>query len=247
MVYYFSGTGNSQWIAERLAALTGDQAASIADLTRDGPNAVAVSAGSVIGVVFPVYAWGAPKLVERFCKGVRVSEGAYAYAVCTCGDEAGNAVKKFRRVFPYTSAWSVAMPNNYIIGFDVDPPELAHKKIENAGARLMEIAEAVRGQKRIYSVHAGRAAWLKTAVVSPAFNAFARGTKPFYAGDECISCSLCANECPSGAITMTDGKPVWTRKHCAQCMRCMMHCPEDCIQYGAFTKKKGRYFFREGL
>ena len=247
MIYYFSGTGNSQWVAERLAALTGDQAASIAELTKDGPTAVAVSGGSVVGVVFPVYAWGAPKIVERFCRGIGIGEGAYTFAVCTCGDEAGNAMKKLRRVFAYTSAWSVVMPNNYIVGFDVDSPEIVHGKIENARARLSEIAEAVRGKKRIYSVHAGRAPWLKTAAVCPAFNAFARGTKPFYAGDACITCNLCADECPSGAIKMVDGKPVWVRKHCAQCLRCIMHCPEACIQYGAFTKKKGRYFFREGL
>ena len=156
-------------------------------------------------------------------------------------------MKALKKRFAYDAAWSVAMPNNYIIGFDVDKHELAREKIENARARLAEIAEAVRGKQRIYSVHAGPAAWLKTALVSPAFNAFARGTKPFHAGDECISCNLCANECPTGAIRMTDGRPVWVRKDCAQCMRCIMRCPKACIQYGAHTSHKGRYYFREDL
>ena len=44
-----------------------------------------------------------------------------------------------------------------------------------------------------------------------------------------------------------DGKPVWVHKHCAQCMRCIMRCPKVCIQYGPHTRRKGRYFFKEGL
>ena len=34
MVYYFSGTGNSKWMAEQLALKTGDVAVNIVDLCR---------------------------------------------------------------------------------------------------------------------------------------------------------------------------------------------------------------------
>lgn len=243
MLYYFSGTGNSQWAAETLAAQLGDEAMSIT--AAPAGERIAARAGEAIGVVFPIYAWGAPRIMERFLERVNVEPGAYAYAVCTCGDEAGSAMKVLKKRFAYDAAWSVAMPNNYIIGYDVDKPELAREKVARAGERLAEIARAVRGRERIYSVHAGPAAWLKTAVACPAFNAFARGTKPFFAGDACNACSLCAENCPSGAIRMVDKKPVWVRKHCEQCMRCIMRCPKACIQYGAHTAHKGRYYFHE--
>lgn len=243
MIYYFSGTGNSKWIAQQIAAQTGDQAVSIPDLEKDGPTAVYIGADSSVGIVFPIYAWGAPLLVERFCRLVHVESGAYAYAVCTCGDDAGRALQRLKRYFPYQSAWSFTMPNNYILGFDVDSPELEQTKIAAARERLNTVAESIRTKATVFDVHAGSGAWLKTALIRPMFNAFARRTKPFYATNDCNGCKLCERNCPVKAVVLEQGKPVWVRKHCAQCMACINRCPVKAIQYGAGTQQRGRYFF----
>ena len=55
MIYYFSGTGNSQWVAEQLALQTGDVASDLIK-TKGDLNC----AGLTIGLVFPIYAWGIP-------------------------------------------------------------------------------------------------------------------------------------------------------------------------------------------
>ena len=243
MIYYFSGTGNSKWVAETIARLTGDDAISIPELIRDGPTAVFASECSV-GIVFPIYAWGVPEIVERFCKILRLGDDVYAYAVCTCGDDAGNAMKRFRRSFPYTSAWSVAMPNNYLPLFDVDAPDYASYKLAEAKPRTKAIAESVLARESVYNVHSGSASRLKTAVCRPAFNVFMRRTKPFYAEENCIGCGLCSDVCPTGVIKLENGKPVWTQKRCEQCMACIQRCPQRCIQYGKSTKNKGRYSFK---
>lgn len=245
MIYYFSGTGNSKWIAEQLARLTGDLAQSIPELVKDGPAAVYIGADSSVGVVFPVYAWGAPPLVERFCKSLRIADGAYAYAACTCGDEAGHAMRRLKRFFPLKSGWSFAMPNNYIVGFDVDSPALEQHKIDVARERMAHVSESILARKTEYDVHAGAGAWLKTALIRPMFNMFARRTKPFYVTNDCNGCKICERGCPIGAISMVHGKPVWVRKHCVQCMSCINRCPKRAIQYGAGTIQRGRYHFSE--
>jgi len=245
MIYYFSGTGNSRWIAEELAKRTSDRAQNIADLVRDGSTAVYAGTGSSIGVVFPVYAWGAPGIVERFCRSIKTENGAYTYAVCTCGDEAGCAMLRLKRFFPLDGAWSFVMPNNYIPGFDVDDPELERRKISAAGERLAHVSESIRQRKREYDVHEGSAAGIKTAVVHPLFQAFARGTKPFYTTAACNGCTICANECPTGTIKMREGKPVWEYSRCEQCMRCINLCPRTAIQYGKATIRRGRYHFTQ--
>jgi Pyruvate/2-oxoacid:ferredoxin oxidoreductase delta subunit len=247
MIYYFSGTGNSKWVAGRLAALTDDRAENIADLQKVSPAEVIPAAGEPVGLVFPIYAWGAPRIVERFCKLLRIDGGSFAYAVCTCGDEAGNAMKRLKKVFPWQSAFSIAMPNNYIPMYDVDSEALAKGKAQKAEAQMQKIALSLRQKERIYSVHAGSMAGLKTSVISPMFNAFARSTKPFTAGDDCTSCNLCQKICPASAISMQNGKPAWVKKHCTQCMACISRCPQSCIQYGTGTKGRGRYVFSEKL
>ena len=47
MIYCFSGTGNSQWVADKLKGLLEDEQ-------------------DVFGMVFPVYAWGIPKVVGEY-------------------------------------------------------------------------------------------------------------------------------------------------------------------------------------
>jgi len=243
MIYYFSGTGNSKWIADELARRTGDETRNIADLLNDGPTAVHAGKDDRIGIVFPIYAWGAPLIVERFCRSITIAPGAYAFAVCSCGDDAGNAMRRLKKIFAYQSAWSISMPNNYIVGFDVDSPELEQQKIDSARTKLASISEAVLAHTLIYDVHAGAGAGVKTALVRPIFNTFACSTKMFTVDDACNGCGLCARICPIHAIALEDGKPKWVKKHCTQCMGCINRCPQRAIQYGTGTAKRGRYYF----
>jgi NAD-dependent dihydropyrimidine dehydrogenase PreA subunit/flavodoxin len=246
MIYYFSGTGNSKWIAEELARRTGDAVQSIAQLLNDGPVSLNADQNSIIGIVFPVYAWGAPLIVEQFCRSVTLANGAYAYAVCSCGDEAGKAMNRLKKFFTYQSAWSIAMPNNYIMGYDVDSPALEQRKIALATEKVGTIAQAILAQERVYDVHEGSGAAIKTALVRPMFNRFARTTKPFFADENCNDCGLCARICPIHAIKMEGGKPRWVKLQCTKCTGCINRCPQRAIQYGKGTAAHGRYYRKSG-
>lgn len=246
MIFYFSGTGNSQWVAEQLAKQTNDEAVDIVPLIKDGPCAVAVGNSARVGLVFPIYAWAPPPIVMRFARSMRIAPGAYAFAVCTCGGHAGLGMEKLKKVFPFVSAWSIFMPNNYLMmGYDVNPPDVQKAKVAAAKERIPEIAAAVNAAKAVINVNRGGSAWLKTSLFNPFFNAFSRSTKPFAADDTCTGCGLCEKNCPHGAIQMENKKPRWTRKHCIQCACCINRCPQKAIQYGEGTRKSGRYFFRE--
>ena len=64
MIFYFSGTGNSRWVAERLGELLEEAVCSIADILAKKNSFVAEE--NTIGIVFPVYSWGPPAVVLRF-------------------------------------------------------------------------------------------------------------------------------------------------------------------------------------
>ena len=245
MIYYFSGTGNSRWVAEQIAKQTNDEVQSIPTVLKNGAPAT-VAANERVGVVFPVYAWGVPSIVEKFCKRLSIQPGAYAFAVCTCGDEAGKAILRLKTVFPWQAAWSLTMPNNYIFGFDVDQPELAQKKVDLTRQKLPQIARKILEKSSGYDVHEGPSAGMKTSLIRPMFNRFAKSTRAFRVTSECNACGLCARICPAEAIRLVNGRPVWVKGQCEQCTGCINRCPQRAIQYGAGTSKRGRYFFREG-
>ena len=235
MIFYFSGTGNSRWAAKQIAAQTGDAAQDIAALKA----APSVENEHQIGLVFPVYAWGAPKAVIRFAKTLPKTN-QFTFGVCTCGEEAGYAMKKLSQCFPLDSSYSLVMPNNYIIGADVDDAPTIRRKIAAAEKAIAALSEEIVQQKKVYRVQEGTFPALKSSLVHFGFNRFARSAKPFYTLPSCNGCGLCAQNCPAGAISMHNAAPQW-QTQCYQCLRCINECPQKAIQYGKTTENKGRY------
>lgn len=241
MIFYFSGTGNSAWVAQQLAHLTGDQVYDIATLA-EIPD---MQAARQIGFVFPIYAWGAPEPMVAFAKKL-VKPQAFTFGVCTCGAEAGLAMKYFSRIYPLNSSYSLVMPNNYILGSDTDDAETIRIKISAAREELQRISHEILQQKSVYRVQEGPFAGFKSNLANFGFNKFARNTKPFYATSACNGCGLCVQNCPASTIALVDKMPAWGER-CYQCMRCIHECPQQAIQYGKATKGRHRYTIRQYL
>lgn len=240
MIFYFTGTGNSKYVAQALAHRLDTPLISIAEVMRDGAVRDLVP-DEPVGVVFPIYAWAPPEMVRQFVHRFPFVEATYAFAVCTCGDDAGNAMRVLakRRGKAFDAVYSVTMPNNYIIGFDVDPEPVVAQKLADAKARIGSIGDALLARKRgVEEVNRGRFAGLKTAIAAPFFDLGGRRTKPFHAHG-CIACGRCAQVCPTRNVTVADA-PTWGND-CAGCLACLHYCPVRAIDYGRGTQHKGRY------
>lgn len=240
MIFYFSGTGNSRWVSLELARRLGDRALDITVPEAAGA-AADLSGEERVGFVFPVHAWGVPEPMEAFAELANVPEGAFTFGVCTYGSEAGRAMQGLAKKVRIDSAYGIAMPNNYVIGSELEPPETVHAKIAAAGVEIERIADEVASLVHVERVNEGGAARLKSTVANWGFNHFARATKPFAATDACVGCGRCAESCPSGAIEMADGRPRWRKDTCYMCLRCINECPSRAIEYGDATRGRARY------
>ncbi len=238
MIYYFSGTGNSKWVAEKLASKTNDIAVNMMECSQ-----VPSINNQTIGIVFPIYAWGPPEPVLEFLKKL-TGKPVFTYGVCTCGADAGNTMEKLCDSLPLNSKYSIAMPSNYIMGADVESDEVITSKITKAKERLNTIGEQVLTKQSVNDVNRGSLPWIKSNLANFGFNKFARSTKPFYVKDNCIACGLCAKNCPANTIRIKEGKPQWGEK-CYQCTACINRCPVKAIEYGKATLARGRYEFKE--
>lgn len=268
MILWFSGTGNSRYVAEILAAELGSPVRPLTPDLRDGNITLPKDDSSVIWVC-PVYSWGIPPYVRSIMRTASLSNpGAVHHLVLTCGDDCGLAADMWRtdlsrRGWRAGTAFSVTMPNNYVCmkGFNVDPEPTVQAKLAAAPERIREIA----GKIASYAVSPenarpgaddlvrGRFAWIKTRIIYPWFVRHAMSPRPFRHTDACISCGKCAAICPLHNITMqpvagnASDSSVRRRKYpqwhsdCAGCLACYHVCPRHAVMYGNKTAYKGQY------
>lgn len=249
MIFYYSATGNSYWAAKMLADKLGNKLISISDARKHREKLVyELSPSEALGFVFPVHAWSPPKMVIDFIDAIEIRgfEGQYVFAIDTCGDSAGDAMRVLARALgkkglPLDARWEMVMPNNYLPMYDVDSPELERTKLEQAQTQMNEIAQiALERASDTHLVGGGFGGFL-TSFVGRLFRRFGLRSTPFYATESCISCGRCARICLTGTIHMGEnGKPEWSGI-CDHCCACINRCPVRAIQYGKATQNRGRY------
>lgn len=247
MIFYFSGTGNSLYVAQELATALGD---TLYDMTSSKPLPMLTNDESV-GFVFPIYAWGLPRVVESFVKQLSNACGErYVYGVFTCGDDVGytdNLLRKAlcKRGWHLNAAYSVQMRNTYVClpGFDVDTTEVVERKRVNAEKRLPYIARCITQRAKVSDeeLTRGAVAWIKSYVLRPLFNRFLIDDKRFWTQRAAYTkCGRCVKVCPLQNIHLNNEGVVEWKGNCTHCLRCYHACPRHAINYGKFTRNKGQ-------
>lgn len=250
MIFYFSGTGNSRYVAQRLSEATGE---SLHFIPRTDPVEVSFT-GNHLGFVFPIYSWGVPPIVSEFISklsdgfGRHVSaSGAKVWMVCTCGDDVALAPEMLRAVLAerhmtLEGAWSVIMPNTYVVlpGFNVDSKRVEIEKLEAAPARVAQIAAEINAGRMATDVVRGKACYAKSRIVYPLFKRWGIFPSRWHWTNECVGCEKCASVCPVRNITMQGDRPRWGG-NCVSCLACYHHCPTHAVAYGNATTFKGQY------
>jgi flavodoxin len=73
MIFYFTATGNGKFIADKIAAVTGERVMDIADCMKNNRTSFTLDAAEALGFVAPVYYYGLPIIVVDFMRKLNFS------------------------------------------------------------------------------------------------------------------------------------------------------------------------------
>lgn len=246
MIFYFTGTGNSYYAANKIAQGIGDETADMSMFYKSGKMSYTVKAGEKLGFVFPSYYSGLPSVVSDFLSNINIiaDNDCYIYAIITCGASAMGADVMFSKAigeyaFKTSYVYELKMPDNYVMIYEPCDEEKRKKYIAHADRDICDIIEDLQSNKK-GGFNSGVKGKIMSSVMQSLYSIM-RVTKPFYVTDDCIACGKCERDCPIDIIKMKDGKPTWTESKCAHCTACINKCPTKAIQFGKGTVNRGRY------
>lgn len=255
MIFYFSGTGNTKWAAEKLAHKTGERLFFIPDELKSDCH-YKLSDGERIGFCFPTHGWQPPHIVRSFISRLQIerAEGHYCYALTTCGDSIGKTMEILnddlrKACLPVaTAVFSLIMPESYVClpFMYTDSPEREHEKLSLSAELLEQYATMIFDRKEnVTHTVKGALPWIMSHMIGSYFNRQMVTDKKFTIDtDLCIHCRKCESVCPTGDLQFDGEYPTWLHNHsCTCCLACYHHCPQHAINYGSITRKRGQYFF----
>lgn len=243
-IYFFSGTGNSHYIAKTLAnSLENAKLTHIGSLDLDKEI---YTDADIVGVVFPIYFYDAPDIIKRFLEKLSVETTAYLFLYECCGGSGGNALANCNKILTQRNIklanyFTTILPDNCILFKQSEEKnnellKKAEKTISSSIAHIKNFRTKVTPKTKLkYSIISNNR--LKNMSIS--FMKFKEFTVET---EKCTSCGLCEKVCPVSNIEFKAEHPTFKNK-CEMCFACIHYCPSQCIKHG-MMKKKTNYQYK---
>ena len=232
IIFYFTGTGNSLYIARQLAGENAELL-SIPQMVKRGKYEFEADE---IGIVYPIYGHMPPYMVRQFIRKAKL-KAEYKFAVLTYGARKCDAVEIWDRIsrkadnaFDYIN--TIIMVDNWLPNFDMNEQLKIDKHIpENLQKITADINsrqhwhEPVTEEER--QQHQG---FMQRSGLDPEVGFLMKSEKFFTVTDVCIDCGICTYVCPRGNYELTS-RGVKTSGDCEFCFACIQNCPQKAIQF----------------
>lgn len=245
MILYFTGTGNSRYLAKKLAMETGEELLCINEKIKAGDTGEIKVQGNLI-LVTPTYAWRIPKLVKDWITKTVFTGVNRVWFVMNCGDSIGKADSYNQKLcmqksWEYMGTIQITMPENYIAMFPVPGPQESKTIIEAASPVIEKVIQCIQSKEKFPEPKRHLADGVLSGTVNKIFYPLFVKADAFFVKDSCVGCGKCEQLCPLNNIQIKEGKPVWG-KNCTHCMACICCCPREAIEYGKKSVGKVRYY-----
>lgn len=241
---YFSGTGNSKYIAEQFSKKMDNECYSIEEKI-DFKSIL--NNTDTIAVVYPIYGSCVSRIMREFVeKYIEKFKNKKLIIFCTQMLFSGDGARAFARLIPdydknIIYAEHFMMPNN-ICNFFLFPMNNKGtlKKVKKADKKLDRVCNNIRKgiiRKRGWNI-ISKLLGKTQNIAYPKMEEKARHS--FMTDSDCTQCGLCVKVCPMDNLEIINGKVV-QKDNCTICYRCVNICPQKAAIVYFRSKPKEQY------
>lgn len=250
-IYYFSGTGNSLYVARTLGALLPNQVSLLPIRHFRECEKVSIRADRIV-LVFPVYFQTLPDIVSNFLHKMEFETSQPdIYGVATCNGGPGHVMYSTNRILArkgqsLKAGFCITMPGNSLILRDfTNSEEIRNQRLNESDSRMKEICQYINEKKagRIEG-NDGIKSHFQGIFTGLAARSIYNTPSKFRTTNACVKCGVCVSVCPSKNVTIEKDRVKWGRD-CQQCLACFHWCPNGAVEIGNTTAGKIRYHHPE--
>lgn len=243
-IYYFTGTGNSLYIAKKLKESLENceliPMEKLISLNEVVPNS------KEVGFIFPIYFGDIPNFVKNILKKFDLSNVEYIFTLPNCYSLVGATFLNLKKLFTslgkkinYENV--LFMPDNAILF----PIEKDREKLEKIETDIIPVIEDIKNRVNSKDISISNLQIFQYFSMK-LFSEWEFSPKKFRANDSCISCGICEQVCPTKNIEIKDGKPQFS-SNCTHCLACFHWCPKEAISMKNFTIKNRRKYHNPNI
>lgn len=239
LILYFSGTGNTEYVAKRINLFLNQLNVNTEVQTIEEKFQIEPNTYDLLILGCPkYYEYPALNFISYLKENLSVSEKTTpTFIYCTQAGSLKTNFNKMERILKEKNhrliiSRSFEVANNMVIfpSFPLTPEEKIKSNIDSIDKALKPILIDFinqKVQKERPNIFYQISSYLSGNVFSKLFSLF--GVK-YSTTDQCIGCGLCVQKCPSKNITLHNKRPAFG-KDCIFCMRCINLCPKHAIIY----------------
>ena len=245
LLLYFSGTGNSQYVAELFCKFTDAKIRSIEEKIDFGQL---ITSEKIIGFCYPVYGSRVPRIMREFViKNMNHLKNKKVIIFCTQLLFSGDGARAFIDIFPKNYfdviyAEHFSMPNNICNLFILPVSgEIKIKKyLTKAEQKMRSVCDNIKNgviKKRGFNIF--------SRILGLSQGLFWLSVEKKYLDtvaitDDCNQCCLCVKICPMNNLEYQDSRII-QKSNCGICYRCINKCPQKAITILFRKKVKNQY------
>jgi formate hydrogenlyase subunit 6/NADH:ubiquinone oxidoreductase subunit I/flavodoxin len=247
-IYYFSGTGNTAFVAREFQENYKKAKIDVDIFSLDKQETVSSqSKYDFLMLGFPVYAFYPPEVVIDFVKKLPVVKEKPVILFSTGGASAGASFNVLEQIlkkknYDVISNFFYVVPSNdsFLFNKNTQTKEQIDLIINSTQERVkqdFDILIAGKSQFKKANVFLSIISQIAKFVF---FKILHKNNRRWYwERDACNYCGLCEKVCPTKNITVKKekGKVIWGN-NCMFCTRCYNFCPQKAIHFKSLKKTK---------